>query len=187
MRLLVHTVTLILAILAAPPAPAQDRAGRDTPGEWIVDHYRPFGLWDSICDHRTTGDVMGQRCYLRYVEVFSPRPTFAAQFVFVTPGPEIEIGLERGTRFAPGGMRIEAGSATIWTTDRRGCMAPRLGSSCVFTGEDAADLLAALTRGAAFLFDFTDRHAQPQSLRWDLTRFAYALADFEREAAARGL
>lgn len=178
-------IFLLLCCLLAPHAVfAQDRQGNDTPGDWVVDHYKPFGLWDSICDHRMTGDVKEVRCYLRYVEVFSPRPNFAAQFVFVTPGPEVEIGLERGTRFPKDGIRIEGTGGTLWSTNRILC---RTGFACTFAGDEAQTLLTAMTDGTTFAFDFTDRHGMPRELRWDLTAFADALADFTRESTARHL
>ena len=177
-------IILLLLLLLPTALLAQDRAGRDTPGDWVVDHYKPYGLWDSICDHRQTGDVTEKRCYLRYVEVFSPRPKFAAQFIFVTPGPEIEIGLERGTRFPKDGLRIEDDGGMIWASNRIGC---RFGLSCTFFDDRAEELLSHMARGRVFAFDFTDRHGTSQTLRWDLTRFGEALADFRREAAARGL
>ena len=175
---------LLLFCLLATPALAQDRQGNDTPGDWVVDHYKPFGLWDSICDHRETDSAKEERCYLRYVEVFSPRPAFAAQFIFVTPGPEVEIGLERGTLFPKGGMRIEGTDGPLWSTDHILC---RTGLACIFTGDDAETLLTAMEGGDVFAFDFRDRHGSQQSLRWDLSIFADALADFRREATARGL
>ena len=180
---------LALAVLLAlaPEAAAQDRAGRDTPGEWQATHYRPFGLWDSICDKRVTGDLTEERCYLRYVEVFSPRPDFAAQFAFVTPegaGERVEFGTERGTRFEPGGFRVERGGTVTWQTERDGCLN---GSACIFVREDAQALLEAMAAGGAFRFTFTDRHGAAQDLAWDLSQFAAALADFRAEAAAHGL
>ena len=175
---------LIALFLTAQIAAAQDREGNDRPSDWVADHFTSFGGWDSVCDHRSTDGVKEQRCYLRYVDVFSPRPKFAAQFIFVTPGPEIQIGLERGTRFPKGGIRIEDMGGTLWRTDRILC---RTGLSCTFDGEDASILLSAMADGTVFAFDFTDRHGTPQTLRWDLTVFADALADFRREAALRDL
>lgn len=175
---------LLFCCLMAAPVLAQDRAGNDTPGDWIVDHYRPFGLWDSICDYRLTGTVRESRCYIRYVEVFSQRPQFAAQFVFVTPGPVIEIGLEAGTRFSPDGIRIEDMGGILWSTDRFGC---RFGFTCTFSGADADVLMNAMADGTVFAFDFTDRHGTARALRWDLTKFADAVADFRATSKARGL
>ena len=175
---------LIFLCLFAGATTAQDREGRDTASDWVVDHYKPFGLWDTICDHRITDGAREERCYIRYVEVFSPRPNFAAQFIFVTPGPEIEIGLERGTLFPKGGMRIEDMGGVLWKSDHILC---RTGLSCTFRGEDAKVLLNAMSDGTVFAFDFRDRHGAAQSLRWDLTRFAEAVEDFERQVATRKL
>ncbi len=178
-------IFLTLCFLLIPAAlAAQDRDGNDTPGDWVVDHYKPFGLWDVICDHRDTNGTKDQRCYIRYVEVFSPRPKFAAQFVFVTPGPKVEIGLEAGTRFPKNGLRIEGAGETLWHSNRILC---RTGLSCTFEGAEGEMLLTAMARGTVFAFDFTDRHGMAQSLRWDLTRFGEALADYDSERGKRGL
>ncbi len=173
---------LCLALLAAAAAGAQDRQGRVTPGEWVVDHHRAFGPWDAMCDHRVTGEMREERCYIRYVDVFSPRPDFAAQFLFVTPGPRIEIGIEPGTRFPEDGFRIERDGAALWSAPQAGCL---VGLACIFEDAEAEALLAAMLAGDRFAFDFTDRHGAPQSLRWNLAPFAAALADFEAEAARR--
>ena len=175
--------TLLAMACLGLPATAQDRAGRDTPGEWLVTHQKPFGLWDSFCDKRTTGDLIEQRCYLRYVDVFSRAPQFAAQFLFVTP-QGVEIGTERGTRFSENGMRIESGGETIWRTDRIACLR---GRDCVFESAAAEDLLARMKEGDVFGFDFVDRHGNAQSLAWDLTQFSDARADYETGLAALGL
>ena len=179
-----RTILLIFLLFFSAPLTAQDRQGNDTPGDWVVDHYKPFGLWDSICDHRITDGVKEERCYIRYVEVFNPRPAFAAKFIFVTPGPEVEIGLERGTLFPKGGMRIEHQGGLLWSTNHILC---RTGISCTFNGEAAENLLAAMAEGTTFAFDFRDRHGVTQALRWDLSQFADALEDHQREAAARNL
>ncbi|MFZ1727794.1 MAG: hypothetical protein WAU13_14185, partial [Albidovulum sp.] len=102
-------IALLLYILAQP-ALAQDAEGNNTPGDWRVTHTAHFGLWDSVCDERGPAEALQKRCYIRYVDVFSPRPDFAAHFAFVTPAPNgvaIEYGSEAGTRFVRGGLRIE--------------------------------------------------------------------------------
>jgi hypothetical protein len=174
----------IVALLLALPAIAQDRQGRDTPGEWIVDHFQSFGLWDSICDYRVTGDLREERCYIRYVDVFSPHPKFAAQFLFLTPGPNIELGVERGTRFTGDGIRIEHGTAVNWKTDDRDCLR---GHDCNFSGNAASTLVNTMSGGGTFIFEFRDRNGDDQALHWDLAPFADALADFRTEASARSL
>lgn len=179
-------IGLFCLCLLSVPAAAQDRAGRDTPGEWKVTHYTPFGLWDSICDERLTGTTLEERCYLRYVEVFAPHPKFAAQFAFVTlnGGPRIELGIERGTRFDQQGLRVESGGEPIWFTDRRDCLR---GRACVFQATDAETLLSAMADGDVFAFDFVDRHGDGRSLRWDLTTFSAAIDDLTVESRRRGL
>ncbi len=181
-----RSFALLLCLLTGP-ALAQDRDGNDTPSDWVVTHQKAFGLWDSVCDERAEDGALHQRCYIRYVDVFSPRPAFAAHFVFVTPdagGVRIEYGSEPGTRFTRGGNRIEQGGAPIWSTDAADCLS---GGACVFTGDAAAELYAALRGGGAWRFDFADRHGRLQTLAWDLSPFAAAADDYETEAAARGL
>ena len=163
---------------------AQDRDGNDTPGEWVIDHQKAFGLWDSFCDHRTTDGLREQRCYLRYVEVFSPRPKFGAQFAFVTKGPEVEFGMEAGTFFQAEGFRIETDGAVIWAKPQAGCL---VGLACTYEGAEATEILDAMVAGDVFKFDFTDRHGQPQSLVWGVKSFRHALADFKAQSALRGL
>ena len=119
--------------------------------------------------------------------MFSPRPDFAAHFLFITPaddGIEIDYGSERGTRFEAGGNRIEKNGVTVWSTDRRGCLT---GGDCTFKGEESAALHTALRGGGLWLFNFTDRHGKAQSRNWDLTPFEAAARDWEAEAGARGL
>lgn len=189
LHLRLATVAVAALLLAtALPSGAQDRDGNNTPGDWVVTHQKPFGLWDSVCDERPEGDGMHLRCYLRYVDVFSPRPAFAAHFVFVTPEPDgavrIEYGSERGSRFVQGGNRIERDGVAQWTATRAACLT---GDTCVFTGQEAAAIYDTLKSGGAWRFDFADRHGKIQALAWDLAPFAAAAADFEAQSTARGL
>ncbi len=176
---------LALALLMiATTASAQDRAGRDTPGEWKITHHKPFGLWDSMCDERQTGDVTEERCYLRYVDVFSPRPNFAAMFAFITPDNRVEFGIEKGTTFSESGFRLEKDGAAIWAFGKDRCLS---GGTCSFTGDAATALKAQMRAADRFVFDFVDRHGQARVLEWDMTRFSDALAVTDEQAHARGL
>ena len=185
MRLALAPV-LALAFTALP-ALAQDREGNDTPGDWRVKHFETFGDWTSSCDERDENGTLVQRCYIRLVDVFSPRPKFGAIFVFVTPdapGMDIDFGMEAGTLFAPGSFRVERDGDTVWSTLRPGCLT---GLSCTFTGDDAAELLDTMAEGGAMRLTFRDRHLQSQDLTWSLEGFGDAMEDFRRESAARGL
>jgi len=178
---------LPILLLFCLPALAQDRSGGDTAGSWRVTHHQIFGIWNVFCDEQLTGDTLEERCYIRRVDVFSPAPKFAAQFLFITPhadGFEIDFGMERGTAFEPDGFRILADEGVIWSNERRGCLR---GRNCNFTGEDAATLISMMETGESFRFTFTDRHGNPQDLNWELSGFPAALQDFRTVAAERGL
>jgi len=177
----------LLLILIASAAMAQDEAGNDTPGDWVVTHHQPFGLWDSMCDERTGSDGLTRRCYVRYVDVFSPRPKFAALFAFITPAmphPVIEIGIEQGTVFKPDGLRVEQDGTAIWTLGHRPCL---FGGTCRFEGDEAATLIAALTSGTHLVFDFIDRHGTARTRLWSLADMPALLADMTHQAALRNL
>lgn len=175
--------TFFLCLLASPLA-AQDRDGNDTPGEWKVTHHQPFGLWDSMCDERRTGATLERRCYLRYVDVFSPHPNFGAIFAFITPDNALELGIERGTRFKTDGLRAMQGESTSWTMPRRPCLS---GGTCRVNGADGAALLETLSQSDRLIFEFVDRHGAAQVRDWDLSRFGDALTDHRARAAERGL
>ena len=140
-----------------------------------------------MCDEREEQGTLVQRCYLRRVDVFSPRPKFAAQFLFITPevdGYKVDFGMEPGTLFSPNGFRIETMQGDIWRTRFPGCLT---GLSCTFSGASADSLIASMKDGDAFRFTFRDRHGQPQDLTWSLAGFDAAWDDFQMQSKARDL
>lgn len=178
------TTALLMAL--ATSAGAQDLEGNDTAGNWVVTHFEQFGIYLSSCDEREENGALKQRCYIRYVDVFSPRPDFAAQFFFVVNGDEgleVDFGMEAGTLFSLNGFRIEDMGGDIWKTRRVGCLT---GLSCTFEGEDADVLLQAMQDGTAFRFTFRDRHGNPRDLTWPLAGFSDAMADFAEQSKLRG-
>ncbi|WP_027243379.1 invasion associated locus B family protein [Leisingera daeponensis] len=180
-------ILLACLALAAAPALAQDRAGHDTASDWRVKHYESFGIWTSACDEREEANALVQRCYIRWVDVFSPRPRFAGQFLFLTPhaeGWKVSFGIEPGTLFSPRGFRIERQGEVTWRSLHPGCLT---GLSCSFTGAGADKLIAQMREGGAFRFTFRDRHGQAQDLTWPLEGFDAAFADFRAAAKARSL
>ena len=172
---------IAIALLLPLAASAQDRSGADTASDWVATHFEPFGLWDSVCDERTEDGALRQRCWLRYVEVWSRDP-FGASFVFLTPG-SVEIGQERGVLTAPGGLRIERDGETIWED---GLLACRIGS-CTFSGADAATFRAVASGGGTLVMDFRDPRGERRALRWDLARFGEAVDATDAAAAEWGL
>lgn len=178
---------ITMIALSSPTAQAQDRNGADTASDWRVKHYQTHGIWTSACDERIEDTSLVQRCYIRWVDVFSDHPTFGGQFLFLTPqadGWTISFGIEPGTLFRPNGFRIEQLGQVTWRSLRPGCLT---GLSCRYTGAAADTLLAAMQAGGAFRFVFRDRHGQRQDLTWPLDGFNTAFADFHTQAAARNL
>lgn len=184
-------ITVLVLLGAINPSFAQDAKGNDTPGDWVATHYQTFGSWDSICDQADRDGATVDRCYLRYVDVFSSTPKFAAQFVFITPeneGLKIEFGIEKGTLFKGEGLKVINDGQELWSFDPNKCL--NFGD-CVFEGTEAAGLIAAMSKAynekSVFVSDFTDRHGADRVLEWDLTKFPDALTDFNKQSELRGL
>lgn len=187
MRRIIVFLYLLPAMILPTAAPAQDRQGVNRPSDWVVTHYETHGIWNAICDERDEDAMLVQRCYIRHVDVFSPRPAFAAMFLFITPdqaGDKAEFGTEPGTIFAEGGFRIEADGVATWQTRQAGCLT---GLYCGFDAAGAAELIAAMKSGGALRFTFTDRHGAAQDLTWPLDGFAEAFAAYDMQARARDL
>ncbi len=181
---------IFVAILWASLAIAQDRSGNDTPGEWIATHYETFGQWDSICDMRGADADLEQRCYLRYVDVFSSRPKFGAVFAFITPkrnGHRIEFGFEDGTQYQTDGFQIELNENVLWqlTID---CLRD---SPCVLNDDEARLFIEVAQRsgnkGSVLVQRFIDRFDRQQVLTWQLEPISDAFRDFELETERRSL
>lgn len=178
---------LAILLLAATATSAQDLQGNDTASNWKGTHHARFGIWNSICDERVEYGELVQRCYLRWVDVFSPRPNFAGQFIFIVPedtGYKVEFGIESGTFFHPNGFRIERAGEAVWRTRWPGCLT---GLGCDFYEDDADDLIGQMRQGGAFLFDFRDRHGVSRTLNWPLDGFDGAWADFQQQSRLRDL
>lgn len=181
-RLLISICLLFLS----PTAFAQDRSGNDTASDWIAKHYVSYGLWDSVCDERMENDALKQRCYLRYVEVYSPRPIFLATFAFIfTENGQsvVEMGFEKLTRYSENGFRVQKDGETIWKFEDI-CLNS---SKCRLTGERAQTFLSELSKGDTLIQEFTDRTRQDRVLSWDLSQFSEAAADYRAAAAERSL
>lgn len=183
---MLKSIILTIALTLPLSAAAQDRSGNDTASDWVAKHYASFGLWDSVCDERVEAEILRQRCYVRYVEVFSPRPLFMASFVFAytqDKGTRVELGFERGVRYSENGFRVEHQGATIWSAQDE-CLDV---SPCQLSGEAAQDMLAQMGKGDVLVQQFADRSGQMRLLKWDLSRFSDVLEDYRREATARKL
>jgi hypothetical protein len=181
----------ILAVSTVSTASATDAEGNDTPGDWVVTHYKPFGLWDTICDEAIRKGKTVERCYIRYVDVFSPAPNFAAQFVFIEPdgqGYKVEFGIEPGTTFNGASLTVVDGDNVVWDYDPNECLER---GECYLTEQDAAVFVQAMattkTQEPMLVSDFNDRHGTDQVLEWGISKFDDALLDFQTQSDKRGL
>jgi hypothetical protein len=192
-RLLIAAAALAATSFAAMSfaATAQGRDGSDTPGAWKVTHFQPFGLWDSMCDDRATGDELEERCYVRYVDVYSPKPQFGAAFAFIVPDARdgavnFDFGFERGTRFTKDGFRIDDAGSPAWVLDAPPCDG---GGSCAFEGAKAVELEKVLDAAAtpAFVFQFVDRYGRDMTLTWQSEGLTDAIDDMRAQARNRSI
>lgn len=178
---------IVLFLSTCWSAVAQDRSGADTPGDWVTTHFEKYGIWTTACDERTEEGKLKQRCYIRFVDVFSESPKFAATFMFVFQKDRktaIQYAFESGTKYNADGVKVEKDGKTVWTASRE-CQE---GNGCFITSE--AELNGALTGfqgGGTLVQDFTDRHGQKQVLEWDLSGFKQAYADYLKQSSDRKL
>lgn len=190
----IASITSLLAVLVlstSPTAFATDAEGNDTPGDWVVTHYKPFGLWDTICDEAIRKGKKVERCYIRYVDVFSPAPKFAAQFVFIEPegqGYKVEFGIEPGTTFNGASLTVNDGEKVVWDYNPNECLER---GECILTGQEADIFIQSMAETSSddptLISDFNDRHGTDQVLEWGISKFAAALTDFQTESDKRGL
>ena len=157
--------------------------------KWVVDHYKNFGIWTSACDHRDLGEGQEQRCYVRVVDVYSPRPNFGAAFVFANrtkeDGVVFEFSFERGTVFAQEGFTVKRGHKVLFTYDAfNRCEG---GTTCVLSGPDRMRLVDALNEGGTLRLAFSDRRGMDWVLNWSGEGLSDALKDHLTESDARNL
>lgn len=187
MKIIIAAILTALVALATGIASAQDRAGNDTPGEWVVVHQKMFGIWSTFCDERTTDDKLEQRCYIRYVDVFSPQPELAVIIVFVWPENGIEkfqYTYEPNTSYSGDGWFIEKDGGKVWNArfeciDADGCI--------LIPGQGIKPLLAVMKEGGVMRHTFTDKFNKERDISWSLDGFSEAYADYRAQAEARDL
>ncbi len=179
MRILLFCLVLTLGHAAK----AQESAA-----DWRPTLNRMWGMWNVICDERGDAAASEQRCYLRYVDVFSPAPQFAAHFIEISYDhgvPRFEYGAEHGTRFDTDGWAIhDLKTGALWSPTLRTCLR---GGPCVYEGDAAAPVIAALREGGQIEFRFTDRNGIRRDLAWSLDGVGEALDVLIAESAARGI
>ena len=158
------------------------------PGRKVDYHAIYDRLWDVACDTAVDGSDAG--CYVQYVDVYRPRPDFAAAMVEVVmhpgdggrPDPHIRFDIEPGLSFADARLWVETPQGDVLAS-----LAHCPGNTCRFSGEVARTMLLDWRDGAALYLEIGEGRAAPARLRWPLGNMAAILDDFATQRAKRGL
>jgi len=158
------------------------------PGRLVDYHkiYEPF--WDVACD--TALDGSDRRCYLQYVDVYRPRPDFAAAMVEVvyhagedgTPDPHVRFDIEPGLSFRDTGLVVETSDGEV-PLDVSDCRS----NTCVITGDAGRDMLEAWRDGTSLWMEISDGGDESVRLAWPLDEMATILEDLAAQRKARNL
>lgn len=180
---------LVLACLAAGALGwALWPRGQVLEGRKVEYHQIYDTFWDVACDTATDGTDRG--CYLQYVDVYRPRPDFAAAMVEVVvyegtdgrPEPHVRFDIEPGLNFQDTQITVAKADGTV-PIDISHCA----GNTCRISGDPARAVLDTWRKGEALLLEIDERRDAPARLSWPLGNMATILDDFAAQRQARGL
>lgn len=154
-----------------------------------VDYHEIYDVfWDVACD--TAMDGSDRLCYVQHVDVYRPRPEFAAAMVEVVvhegedgqPDPHVRFDIEPGLSFRDAAIRVVTPDGPI-PIDVSDCAT----NTCRFSGEDGRAILAAWRQGSALELVIDEGRDVPAQLSWPLGNINAILDDFAVQRAKRGL
>lgn len=155
----------------------------------LVDYHEIYDrFWDVACD--TAMDGSDRMCYVQYVDVYRPRPEFAAAMVEVVvhqgedgqPDPHIRYDIEPGLSFEETSVFVEGPDGRV-PIDVSACRS----NTCRFSGQEGRDMLALWRSGTALHLEIEEGRGDPARLAWPLGRIDEILDDFAAQRASRGL
>ncbi len=154
----------------------------------ISTYHKVYGFWDVACD--TAMDGTDQLCYIQYVDVYRPRPDFAAAMVEVVmhggadgrADPHVRFDIEPGFTFRDTRIAVITPSGAQ-TVDIAHCK----GSTCRISGEPARVLLTTWAKGSVMTLEIEEGRAQLAQLSWPLNDIVPILEDFAAQRSARDL
>ena len=177
---------LKLLLLAIAGCFAINPASADVnPWAWKVNYTGTHGIWKTICDEQNVEEEQLNRCYVRWVDVFSERPKFGALYVFITPennGFAVDFSVEPGTTIVKDGFAIVDGEQPIWKMERSSCL---VHSDCKIRPDEMQSFFSAAERGEKIAFSLIDRYEQQFELNWSLDGFNEAMADLKKQLQKR--
>ena len=178
-------LTLTLAAVAWSAgwlSPQQKLPGRLVSYKQVYD-----GNWELVCDTATDGSDTS--CYVQYVEVYRPRPEFAAAMVEIVmhdtdgqPDPHLRFDIEPGLSFADvtTTLRTPDGAQPLDLTHCRS-------NTCTLTGDDSRAILTQWRDATALDLTIEEGRDTPAQLSWPMPSMASLLDDFAAQRAARDL
>ena len=155
----------------------------------MTDYYKTYPpFWDVACD--TALDGSDARCYLQYVDVYRPRPEFAAAMVEVVfhsgsdgrPDPHVRFDIEPGFSFEDTSIVVETPNGAIPIG-----VAQCPSNTCVISGEAGRDIIDLWRSGTGLRLDIEEGREAPASVTWPLTDMSSILEDLAAQRAARNL
>lgn len=154
-----------------------------------VDYHRIYDtFWDVACDSAMDGTDRG--CYVQYVDVYRPRPDFAAAMVELVyhpgedgrPDPQLRFDIEPGLSFRQTTVAVNVVGGAL-PIDISQCA----GNTCRIAGGAARAILAGWRAGASLEWQIDEGRGPPARLTWPLRHINAILDDLAAQRAARGL
>lgn len=155
----------------------------------LVDYHKIYDtFWDVACDTAMDGSDRG--CYIQYVDVYRPRPEFAAAMVEVVvhagddglPDPHVRFDIEPGLSFRDTTVSVEIPGG-VTALDVSHCAS----NTCRFSGADGRAILESWRDGTALILTIDEGRDGPTSRSWPLENMAMILNDFTAQRRARNL
>ncbi|QGX99812.1 hypothetical protein EI983_16670 [Roseovarius faecimaris] len=182
------TYILLLGVAGAALAWAYWPRGAVLDGRKVDYHAIYDSFWDVACDTAVDGSDRG--CYVQYVDVYRPRPDFAAAMVELVyhagadgrPDPHLRFDIEPGLSFQASRLAV-TGAAGVTPIDVSHCAS----NTCRMSGDTARAILAALRAGEALTLEIDEGRDSPARLSWPLGNMDTILDDLGAQRAARGL
>ncbi len=154
-----------------------------------VDYHKIYDVfWDVACD--TAMDGSDRLCYVQYVDVYRPRPDFAAAMVEVVvhkgddgqPDPHVRFDIEPGLSFQNTKIAIETGQGAM-PIDVSQCKS----NTCRFSGDEGREILALWRQGSMLSMTIDEGREELSQLSWPMQNINTILDDFATQRVERGL
>lgn len=180
----VAVLALGLALLLPNRHQGQKLAGRHSEYHKVYD-----GWWDVACD--TAMDGGDRRCYVQYVDVYSPRPDFRAAMVEVvyrraTDGsaePVVTFDIEPDLSFRDVALSVSRADGSQHPLNTGDCSGPK----CSAAGTAATKMLAEWRKGYSLSLTLREKGGTMRQLSWPLGNINAILDDYAEQRASRNL